>query len=101
MGGQYGSIIYILALFAILYFLMIRPQQQRAKKHQEMVRNLKVNDQIITAGGIIGTIVKLKEETVILRVADGVRIELLKTAVGQLRESAPEEEETEAAEEKK
>ncbi|MCL6612290.1 MAG: preprotein translocase subunit YajC [Peptococcaceae bacterium] len=92
---QYGTIIYIVLLFGLLYFLMIRPQQQRQKKHQEMIRGLKVNDSVVTAGGILGTVVKVKEDTLILRVADGVRIEVLKTAIGQVRESAPEEEEKE------
>lgn len=91
--SQYGTILYIVALFALLYFLMIRPQQQKQKKHQEMVRGLKVNDKVVTAGGILGTIVKVKEDTLVLRVADNVRVEILKSAVGQMRESAPEEEE--------
>ncbi|MCL6479404.1 MAG: preprotein translocase subunit YajC [Peptococcaceae bacterium] len=98
MNQQYVSIIWIIVLFGLLYFLMIRPQQQRQKKHQEMIRGLKVNDKVITAGGILGTVVKTKEDTLILRVADGVRIEVLKTAIGQVRESAPEEEEEEKKE---
>jgi preprotein translocase subunit YajC len=92
---QYGTIIYIVLLFGLLYFLMIRPQQQRQKKHQEMIRNIKVNDSVVTAGGILGTVVKVKEDTFMLRVADGVRVEVLKTAIGQVRESAPDEEEKE------
>jgi len=92
---QYGTIIYIVLLFGLLYFLMIRPQQQRQKKHQEMLRGIKVNDRVVTAGGILGTVVKVKEDTFTLRVADSVRLEVLKTAIGQVRESAPEEEEKE------
>ncbi len=90
---QYGTIIYIVLLFGLLYFLMIRPQQQRQKKHQEMIRNIKVNDKVVTAGGLYGTVVKVKEDTFIVRVADNVRVEVLKTAIGQVRESAPDEEE--------
>ena len=89
---QYGTIIYIVLLFGLLYFLMIRPQQQRQKKHQEMLKNIKVNDKVVTAGGMFGTIVKVKEDSFILRVADNVRVEVLKSAIGQVRESAPEEE---------
>lgn len=81
---QLMSLLYIVALFAILYFLMIRPQQQRQKKHQEMIKNLKVDDRVITVGGIYGTIVKIKDNTVILRVADNVRIEFLKNAISQV-----------------
>jgi len=79
------GILYIVGLFALLWFLLIRPQQQRQKKHAEMVRNLKVNDAVITVGGIYGTIVKVKEDTFILRIADNVRIEILKNAVSQKR----------------
>ncbi|KJR99355.1 MAG: preprotein translocase subunit YajC [Peptococcaceae bacterium BRH_c4a] len=90
---QYGTILYIVALFGLLYFLMIRPQQQRQKKHQDLIKGLKVNDKVVTAGGIYGTVVKTKEDTLILRVADNVRVEILKTAIGQVRESSGEEEE--------
>jgi preprotein translocase subunit YajC len=90
-GSQYSQLIFIVAIFAILYFLMIRPQQQRQKKHQEMLKGLKANDKIVTAGGILGAVVKVKEDTLILRVADGVRIEVLKNAIAQVRDFAEEE----------
>ncbi len=77
------SILYMVGLFAVLWFIMIRPQQQRQKKHAQMVAGLKVNDHIITAGGIYGTIIKVKEDTFILRIAENVRIEILKSAVAQ------------------
>ncbi|MGB9802706.1 preprotein translocase subunit YajC [Desulfofundulus sp.] len=91
MNQQVVSLLYIVALFALLYFLLIRPQQQRQKKHAEMIRNLKVNDPIVTIGGICGTIVKIKDETLVVRVADNVRIEILKNAVAQVRPREEEE----------
>lgn len=91
MDQQLATLLYLVALFALLYFLLIRPQQQRQKRHQQMIRDLKVNDHIITAGGIYGTIVKTKEDTFVVRVADNVRLELLKTAVAQTREEDKEE----------
>jgi preprotein translocase subunit YajC len=78
------SLLYIVGLFAILYFLMIRPQQQRQKKHQEMIGNIKQNEKVITIGGIYGTIVRIKDSSVILEVADNVRVEFLKTAISQV-----------------
>jgi preprotein translocase subunit YajC len=86
------SVLYIVGLFAILYFLMIRPQQQRQKKHQEMVRNIKPDERVVTIGGIYGTIVKIKDNSVIIKVADNVRIEFLKTAISQVisKEEEPE-----------
>lgn len=83
-NSQMISLLYIVGLFAILYFLMIRPQQQRQKKHQEMISNIKENEKVITIGGIYGTIVKIKDRSLILQVADNVRVEFLKTAISQV-----------------
>ncbi|MEW5954065.1 MAG: preprotein translocase subunit YajC [Bacillota bacterium] len=85
MDAQIGTILYIVALFALLYFLLIRPQQQRQKKHKQMIDSLRLNDPVVTAGGMYGTIVKLKEDSVILKVADNVRIEFMKSAIAQVR----------------
>ncbi|MEW6696007.1 MAG: preprotein translocase subunit YajC [Bacillota bacterium] len=90
-GPQTASIIYIVALFAILYFLMIRPQQKRQKQHAAMIKGLNVGDNIITVGGLLGSIVKIKDNTVVIRVADKVHVELLKTAVAQVTEKREEE----------
>ncbi|MEG6617088.1 preprotein translocase subunit YajC [Peptococcaceae bacterium 1198_IL3148] len=90
MDPQVVSILYIVALFALLYFLFIRPQQKRQKQHQKMLGELQVNDEITTVGGILGTVVKIKEDTVVLRLADNVRVEFLKNAVGQVRKKANE-----------
>lgn len=83
-NSQMISLLYVVGLFALLYFLMIRPQQQRQKKHQEMISNIKQNEKVITIGGIYGTIIKIKEKSVILEVADNVRVEFLKTAISQV-----------------
>ncbi|MCD5405842.1 MAG: preprotein translocase subunit YajC [Desulfotomaculum sp.] len=88
MSPEIITILYIVALFALLYFLFIRPQQKRQKEHQKMISELKVNDEVITAGGILGTIVKIKEDTVVLRLIDNVKIELLKTAITQVTKKA-------------
>ncbi len=81
---QIISLLWIVGLFAILYFLMIRPQQQRQKKHNEMINSIKQDDKVITIGGIYGTIVKIKDKSFILEVADKVRMEFLKTAISQI-----------------
>ncbi|BAF59214.1 preprotein translocase subunit YajC [Pelotomaculum thermopropionicum SI] len=91
-NSQMISLLYIIGLFALLYFLMIRPQQQRQKKHQEMLRKLKPDDRVITIGGIYGTVVKIKDDSVILRVADNVRMEFLKSAISQVTASKEEAE---------
>jgi preprotein translocase subunit YajC len=80
-----GAFIYIAIFFAILYFLMIRPQQKQQKKRKQMVEDLRVDDAIVTIGGIHGRITKLKEDNFTLRIADKVEVEFDKTAVGYVK----------------
>lgn len=79
--GTIATILYVVVLFGILYLLLIRPQQKRQKKHRKMIEDLKVNDPVVTIGGLYGTIIKINDKTVILRVADGVRLEFQKNAI--------------------
>jgi preprotein translocase subunit YajC len=76
-----GTLIYLAVLIAIFYFLIIRPQQKRAKDHQDLMNSIQKGDRIVTAGGIHGTIVEVKDETVILNIASQVDIELSKQAI--------------------
>lgn len=76
-----GSIIYLVLLFAVFYFMLIRPQQQRAKKHQSLMNDLKAKDPVVTIGGLHGTITEIKDKTIMLQVADNVILEVLKSAV--------------------
>lgn len=80
----YGTILYFLAFIAIFYFMIIRPQQQRQKQQQNTINSLKPNVNVTTYAGILGKVVKVKENTVILKVADNVEIEILKSAVAYL-----------------
>jgi preprotein translocase subunit YajC len=93
MSESLVALLYIVALFALLYLLLIRPQQVRQKRHQEMLRRLQVNDEVVTMGGILGSIVKIKDDSVIVRVADNVRIEVLKSAIAQVTKKAEPEKE--------
>ena len=94
LSGNYVSILYILALIAILYFLMIRPQQQRQKKQQDMIESLRVSDRIITVGGVFGKITAIKDNTFMIKVAEEVQVEIEKNAIGQrLKEDQDEDEE--------
>ena len=80
-GGLTGIVGYLVFFVVIIYFLTIRPQQKQQKRRQEMINSLKVNDKVVTIGGINGRITKLKEDTVLIRVADKVELEFQKTAV--------------------
>ncbi len=80
--GQYGgTIIYILIFIAIFYFLLIRPQSKAKKERNDMMSNLSVNDRIYTQGGILGTVTMIKEDSIWIRVADKVEIQVLKSAI--------------------
>ena len=87
MGGTTGggsSFIFILVAFVALWFLMIRPSQQQAKKRAEMLQQLKPGVKIITIGGICGVIKALTENRVFLEIADGLTIEMLRTSISQI-----------------
>ncbi len=78
-GGQAGGIagfLPIIILFVIFYFLLIRPQQKKAKEHREMISNLKKGARIITSGGIYGTIISLDDTIVGLEIAEKVKIKI-------------------------
>ena len=81
----------LVIMFAIFYFLLIRPQQQRAKKHRLLINSLKVNDPVVTSGGILGTIIKVKDNSVIIKGIDNNKLEILKTNISYVNEEAREE----------
>lgn len=81
---NYGTILYLVALVAIFYFMIIRPQQQRQKQHQRTINSLEPNANVTTYGGILGMVIKVKDDTVILKVAENVKIEVLKSAIAQI-----------------
>jgi preprotein translocase subunit YajC len=78
---QYGLIIWIVVLFAIFYFLFIRPQRSKQKKHQDMIASLKPGDEVITIGGIKGRIKSISENTISILVYKDITIEFLKSAI--------------------
>ena len=80
-GSMWTTFIMFGAIILIFYFLIIRPQKKRDKETQAMLDALKKGDKIITIGGIHGTVVAVKEKTVVIKVDDNARIEFLKSAV--------------------
>ncbi|MDR2234438.1 MAG: preprotein translocase subunit YajC [Tannerella sp.] len=79
--GQYSGIIMIVAMIAIFYFLMIRPQQKKQKEIQQTRNAMKTGDKVITAGGIHGIIKDIKDTSMLIEVADGIRIRIEKSSV--------------------
>lgn len=81
------SLMPIIVIFIIFYFLLIRPQRKAQEDHKKMVSELKKNDEVITSGGIHGTIVNVKENSFVLKIDDNVKIEVQKIAVTTLKKS--------------
>ncbi len=79
--GMLASLLPLIILFAIFYFLVILPQQRQQKKHKAMVKELKKGDKIVTAGGIIAEVIKNEEEFLKVRFNDDVEVKLTKDAV--------------------
>ncbi|HJQ16746.1 MAG TPA: preprotein translocase subunit YajC [Allosphingosinicella sp.] len=86
-GGAFGliGILPWVAIFVIFYFLLIRPQQRRAKQHQQMIGAVKKNDVAVTAGGVIGKVTKVDDHEVELEIASGVRVKVVKATLSEVR----------------
>jgi len=93
-GGSGGLVQFLplIVIMGIFYVLLILPAQRRQKKTQEMINALKNGDKVITNGGILGTIVGLEGETVQLRIADQVKVKVLRSAVTGLQPDSSKEE---------
>lgn len=85
-GGAFASFLPLILIFLIMYFLLIRPQQKKVKEHQAMVEALRRGDQIVTAGGIVGKVTKVRDDgEVDVEVAQGVTIRVVKHTISTVR----------------
>lgn len=84
--GGFEIIIFLVLIFGVFYFLMIRPQRKRQKKHEEMVQELQRGDKVVTAGGIYGVIESLSEDSVVLKIESGTTIRIARDSVIGRRE---------------
>ena len=83
-GANPGATLFMfVGIFAILYFLLIRPQRQQQKSHDQMVTSLSKGDEVATVGGIVGKIVHITETRVTIRTADDTRLEIERDKVGR------------------
>jgi preprotein translocase subunit YajC len=87
-GGGFGFFVPFIFLFIIMYFIMIRPQMRRQKEQQRLVGSLKTGDRVVTSAGIHGLIANVKETTIIVKVADNVKIEMEKSAITSVAKTA-------------
>jgi preprotein translocase subunit YajC len=78
----------ILLIFAVMYLLLIRPQQQRQKQMDQMLKGIKKGDRVVTSGGILGTVVGVDDAKVVLRIAEDVKVEFTKASIVQVQPEA-------------
>jgi preprotein translocase subunit YajC len=85
-GDLVMSLLPFVLIFVIMYFLILRPQQKRVKQHQELIKNLRRGDTVITSGGLVGKITKVVDDDQIeVEIADGVRVRQLRAMVSDVR----------------
>ncbi|MCG6112601.1 MAG: preprotein translocase subunit YajC [Paracoccus sp.] len=83
-GAAFAQFIPLILIFAIMYFLMIRPQQKRLKAHRAMVEAVKKGDQVITQGGIMGKVTSVGEDQLEVEIAQGVRVRVIRSTLAQV-----------------
>ena len=82
--GPFAMLMPLVVMFLIFYFLVFRPQSKSRKDHERMVKGLKKNDQVVTTGGLFGTVVNVRPESITLRIDDNVRVEVEPSAITRL-----------------
>ena len=86
--SSWGSLVPLLIMLGIFYFLLIAPMRKRQKQQDQMIKDLKTGDHVLTAGGIYGTIVGIKDDRLTLRIADQVKVNVAKSSISGLDTSA-------------
>ncbi len=83
-GSLISTLIMFGAIFAIFYFMIIRPQQKRAKEREKLLSNIEKGDKIVTSGGVHATIVGIEEKTVLIEIAPNVKIKIERSGIGSV-----------------
>lgn len=84
-GNAFAQFVPLILIFGIMYFLLIRPQQKKLKQHQQMVDSLRRGDQVVTAGGLIGKVVKVKDGGELdVELAEGVKVRVVQSTISQV-----------------
>jgi preprotein translocase subunit YajC len=89
--GMISSLLPLVLIFVIFYFLLIRPQQKKAKEHRQMVENVKKGDKIITSGGIYGVVENVGANTITLKIAENVKVKFGKGYIATVRPASEED----------
>jgi preprotein translocase subunit YajC len=81
--SPFGTIVMMVLIFAVMYMILIRPQKRREKERREMISNIKSGCRVLLTSGIIGEIINVKEQTLIVRIADNTKIEVVRGAISK------------------
>ena len=92
VAGIFASLLPVVAMIAILWFLLFRPQQKEQQRHREMIRALRKGDEVVTVGGLYGRIMAINEERISLKIADGVKVDVERAKVLRVLEKGAEQE---------
>ncbi|MFN2594679.1 MAG: preprotein translocase subunit YajC [Actinomycetota bacterium] len=90
MGQGASSLIFLALLIGIFYFMLIRPQKRRVQQHQQLVKSIDVGDEVITIGGMVGTVSEMDDDHMVLEVSPGTKITFIRSAIS--RKVVPEAE---------
>lgn len=90
-GGMLTSLLPLVLIFVIFYFLLIRPQQKKAKDHKQMIENLKKGDKVITSGGIYGVVENVGSNTLTLKISENVKVKFGKGYIAAIRPASEED----------
>ncbi|MBC8493382.1 MAG: preprotein translocase subunit YajC [Candidatus Thioglobus sp.] len=82
-GDPWGGLPFLIIMFVLMYFLLIRPQQKRAKEHKTLLAALKKGDEVVTNGGVVGKVASVDESFATLEIADGVVVKVQKQGINQ------------------
>ncbi|MBA7638360.1 Sec translocon accessory complex subunit YajC [subsurface metagenome] len=85
VGGMFGTLMPLVLIFVIFYFLLILPQRRKQKQHREMVKNLKKGDKVVTTGGVFGTVTRVKPDYLEVEVAEKLRLRIQRSSISALR----------------
>ena len=94
INEQWFSIVWIVGIFVVMYFVMIRPQSKQRKERTTMINSLKKGDRVITVGGMYGIIRAIRDDRITLEVASGIYVQFTKTAIGTLTRKEERESKT-------
>lgn len=84
-SSAFSSFVPLILIFAIMYFLMIRPQQKKAKQHKAMIDSLRRGDQVVTSGGVLGKVSKVSDDGIVeIEIAEGVKVRVMRAAIAQV-----------------